>query len=123
MTKITAQLNSLRIAPRKVRIVADLIKGMEARDAEHQLRFLAKCASRPLLKLIKSAIANAHHNAGIKSDEPLVIRDLRVDEGRTLKRFMPRARGRATTIRKRTSNILLVLEPRVLSKSADAKRK
>ena len=112
MARSTAQLNFLRIAPRKVRLVADLVKGMEAHEAEVQLRYLPKRSSEALLKLLKSAVANARHNAGVKEDEPLYIKDFRVDEGRMFKRQMPRARGRATLIRKRTSKISLVLETR-----------
>jgi len=112
MTQTTAKLNFLRIAPRKVRLVVDLVKGMEAKDAEVQLRFLPKRSSGALLKLLKSAVANAHHNMGVKEGEPLYIKDFRVDEGRVFKRQMPRARGRATMIRKRTSKISLVLETR-----------
>ncbi len=110
MTKVHAYLGSLRIAPRKVRLLIDLVKGMDARDAEAQLRSLPKRGAEPILKLIKSAIANAYHNAKIAKATPLIITDFRVDEGRTLKRSMPRARGRAFPIRKRTSHVSLTLE-------------
>ncbi|MSR76418.1 MAG: 50S ribosomal protein L22 [Candidatus Ryanbacteria bacterium] len=110
MTKVHAYLNSLRIAPRKVRLVTDMVKGMDVRVAEVQLRSLPKRGAEPILKLIRSAVANAHHNAKVSMSTPLVITDFRVDEGRTLKRSMPRARGRAFPIRKRTSHISLTLE-------------
>lgn len=110
MTRVTAQLNSLRIAPRKVRLVADLIKGMETGAAQHQLRYYVKRGSRPVLKLLQSAVANARNNAKIAAGELLYIGDIRVDEGRVYKRSMPRARGRAGIIKKRTSHIKLVLE-------------
>ncbi len=110
MTQITAQLSRLRIAPRKVRLVADLIKGMDTERAENELRYLAKASAIPLAKLIKSAVANAHNNAKVAKGTSLIIRDIRVDEGPAYKRSMPRARGRATPIKKRTSHIRLVLE-------------
>jgi large subunit ribosomal protein L22 len=110
MATITAKLQSVRIAPRKVRAVTDLIKGLEVRDASNQLRFLVKRGSLPIEKLLKSAIANAHHNAKVAIDAPLFIRDIRVDEGRAYKRSMPRARGRASMFKKRTSHVTLVLE-------------
>lgn len=112
MTHITAQLNSLRIAPRKVRLVTDLIKGLEAGSAVVQLRYFTKRSSLPISKLVESAIANARHNAKVSAETPLFIKDVRVDEGRVLKRSMPRARGRAAMIKKRSSNITLVLETR-----------
>lgn len=112
MTQVTAKLSSLRIAPRKVRLVANLIKGKEAHEAETQLLVYTKRASDPMFKLLKSAIANAHHNAKVAASEPLFVRDVRVDEGRVYKRFMPRARGRASMIKKRTSHIILTLETR-----------
>ncbi|MBI4121437.1 MAG: 50S ribosomal protein L22 [Candidatus Ryanbacteria bacterium] len=110
MTQITAQLSRLRIAPRKVRSVANALKGMDVVLAAEQLRELPKASAMPLLKLVKSAEANARHNARVPSGTALFIRDIRVDEGPAFKRFMPRARGRATPIRKRTSHIKLVLE-------------
>ena len=112
MIQAKAQLNSLRIAPRKVRLVADLIKGRDAQEAQTQLLVYAKRASNPMLKLLKSAIANARHNVKIGTSDALHIRDVRVDEGRVYKRFMPRARGRASMIKKRTSHITLILETR-----------
>lgn len=104
-----AQLRTLRIAPRKVRVVADAIKGHDVTTAENQLRYLAKKSAEPILKLMKSAIANARHNAKIGDTEKLIVTDMRVDEGPAYKRFTPRARGRATTIKKRTSHISITL--------------
>jgi len=112
MTSVTAQLNSLRIAPRKVRLVADLIKGLEVKVAEEQLRYFVKRGALPISKLVKSAIANARNNAKIPQTEDLYIKDIRVDEGRVLKRHMPRARGRASLIKKRSSRVMLTLETR-----------
>jgi len=106
---ITAKLRHLRISPRKVRLVVDLIRGMDATEAEKQLKFLPQRAARPVLKLLNSAVANALNNfKAIK--ENLFITKIAVDPGPTLKRWLPRAMGRATPIMKRTSHITIVLE-------------
>ncbi|MBD3310919.1 MAG: 50S ribosomal protein L22 [Candidatus Magasanikbacteria bacterium] len=104
-----AKLRFLRIGPRKVRLLADLIRGMKVEKAIEQLMFSKKDAAKPLLKLLNSAIANAEHNHEMKKDT-LVIKKAFVDGGPVLKRWMPRAMGRATPIRKRTSHITIVLE-------------
>jgi len=108
MTKVTAKLKYLRIAPRKVRLLADLVRGMPLSKALLQIRFSGKKAATPFLKLLKSAESNAKHNAKLNSED-LRVEEVRVDGGPVLKRFMPRARGRATTIRRRTSHISVVL--------------
>lgn len=105
----TAILRSLRIAPRKVRLVVDLIRGMKVQDAINQLNFSKKVSATAVLKLLKSAIANAKHNHGM-TEESLFIKTAFVDGGKTLHRSTPRAMGRATPIRKRTAHITLVLE-------------
>lgn len=105
----SAQLNKLRIAPRKVRLVVDMVRGMNAQEAILQLIHSPKRAAKPVKKLIESAIANAKHNHHAK-EETLMIHTAFVNEGQTLMRWMPRAFGRATKIRKRTSHITLVLE-------------
>jgi len=110
MTLVSAQLGQIRIAPRKLRLVADLVKGKEVHDAEVELRYLVKRGAEPLLKLLKSAIANAHTNSKVPASAMLIIRDFRVDEGRVYKRFHPGARGRAYPFKKRTSHVKLVLE-------------
>lgn len=104
----TATLKNLRLAPRKVRLVTDLIKGMSALEAAAQLEFSRKHAARAVLKLLRSAIANAEHNHKM-SVQTLVIKNAVVDGGATLHRWMPRAMGRATPIRKRTAHITLTL--------------
>ncbi len=104
-----AKLNHLRLAPRKVRLVTNLISGMEVAKAELQLRFLNKRAARSVLKLLQSASANAKSNYGLEKQD-LVIKQIFVNQGPTLKRWMPRAMGRATPIMKRTSHIELGLE-------------
>lgn len=108
---ITAKLQYLRMAPRKVRRVADLIRGAHVDEAAVQLRHLLKRAAHPLLKLLNSAIANAQHNFRTGRGN-LFVSQVRVDGGPMLKRFRPRAFGRAATIRRRTSHVLLVLEER-----------
>jgi large subunit ribosomal protein L22 len=112
MTQVTAKLSRLRIAPRKVRLIADLVKGMDTKEAEFQLRYFTKRGAEPISKLIASAVANAHANAKVAVSEALFIKDIRVDEGPAFKRSMPRARGRASMIKKRTSHVALVLETR-----------
>ncbi len=104
-----AKLNELRMAPRKVRLVADLIRGMDAKKAKDQLRLSKKRASKPMLKLLNSAIANAEHNQNLDKST-LTVKIATVDEGPALKRYQPRAFGRATEIKKRSSHIKLVLE-------------
>jgi large subunit ribosomal protein L22 len=106
---ITAKLQNYRQSPRKVRLVADLVKGKNVEDAITALSFIIKTASQPIAKLVKSAIKNAEHNFNLKK-ENLFVKDLRVDGGAVLKRRMPRARGSAYQILKRTSNVLLVLD-------------
>lgn len=108
MTKIaTAKLNYLRIAPRKARLVANLIKGRSANEAEAQLALNPKKAAEAVLKLLRSAIANSKQKE--MKAENLFVKEIRVDQGPSLKRFMPRAQGRATTILKRSSHISLIL--------------
>jgi large subunit ribosomal protein L22 len=103
-----AKLRYLRIAPRKVRLVADLIRGKSVNEAETILNFTPKKAALPLLKLLKQAIANAK-NLGLEK-EKLFISKILVDEGPKLKRVMPRARGQANIIQKKTSHITLLLD-------------
>ncbi|OGH60195.1 MAG: 50S ribosomal protein L22 [Candidatus Magasanikbacteria bacterium RIFCSPHIGHO2_01_FULL_33_34] len=119
-TKVT--LRKLRVAPRKVRLLIDLIRGMQVNKAIAQLQISSKHSSEPVLKLLKSAIANAKHNHQIKP-ETLVIKVAFVDGGETLHRWTPKAMGRATPIRKRTSHITLVLEGEVDEKLAKKKIK
>ena len=106
--EVIAKLNYLRLAPRKVRLAADLLRGKSALEAERQLQFLTKRASGPLLKLLRSAVANAEHNFRLKK-ENLRVAKITVDEGPPLKRTRPRAFGRAFPIKKRTSHVTIVL--------------
>ncbi len=107
--KVSAKLNYLRIAPRKVRLVADLIRNKSVIEAENILNFTVKKAALPLLKLLRSAIANAEHNFNLKK-ENLYICEILVNEGPRLKRILPRARGRADVIQKKTSHVTIILE-------------
>lgn len=106
--KVKASLNYLRISPRKIRLIASLISGMKATDALREMEYLRKRGSEPVLKLLKSAIANAEHNFQLKKDD-LVVSEAVVNQGPVLKRMMPRAMGRSAQIRKRTSHLSIVL--------------
>ena len=107
--EIKAEIRHLHIAPRKVRLAANLIKGMSVEDAGRELAARTKRASDPLYKLLQSAVANAKHNF-LAGDGTMVIKDVRVNPGPVSKRFRPRAFGRAAPIRRRTSHVSLVLE-------------
>jgi len=107
--KIPAKLKYLRIAPRKVRLVADLIRGKSAQEAKAILDFTRKGAASSLAKLLRSAIASAKHNHQI-NESNLYISEIFVDEGPKLKRWRTRARGAVAEIQKRTSHITIVLE-------------
>lgn len=103
-----ATLNHARIAPRKVQLVIDLIRGKAVGDAIAILRHTPKAASPILEKLLNSAIANAEHNYSLDPNK-LVITEAYANQGPTMKRFRQRAMGRASAIRKRTSHITLVV--------------
>jgi large subunit ribosomal protein L22 len=105
---IKVQLTRNNQAPRKVRLVADLIRGKSVDNAISQLIFLPKRASTTFTKLINSAVANAKHNFGLNQAD-LFVKEVRVDGGIVMKRSMPRAFGRSSPIKKRTSNITLIL--------------
>lgn len=106
---VIAKLKHLRIAPRKVRLVADLIRGRGAEEAQTILNFVIKKSSLPLTKLLKTAIANAKNNFQLESAN-LFISKITVDEGPKYKRWRPRARGQAYEIQKKTSHITIVLD-------------
>ena len=107
--QIIAQLNNLRIAPRKSRQVIDLIRGKNVVQAKSLLDFTIKRAADPLLKLLNSAVAAAEKNHQLKESD-LYIAKATVDEGPTLKRMQPESRGRSFPIMKRTSHITLILK-------------
>lgn len=110
MAEIKAQLNHHRISPRKVRTVASLISGKKAREALTQLNLMNKRSALPLAKLLKSAINNAKNNFNIADENKLIVKNIAVNGGTTLKRYMPRARGVSNMIKKRTSHITIILE-------------
>ncbi len=103
-----AILKNYRQSPRKVRLVANLIKGKKINIAEAELQFLVKRAALPFMQLLRSAVTNAKQNFNIEKDN-LYVSEVRVDKGVVLKRSMPRARGSAFPIKKRTSHVVLVL--------------
>ena len=105
-----AKLRYLRVSPRKTRLVVDLIRGKNVAEAINILTFTRRAASEPVRKLIESAIANAE--ASDANVDRLFVETITVDEGPTLRRFRPRAMGRATRINKRTSHITCVLAER-----------
>jgi len=109
MAQQTAQLKYLHIAPRKVRLLANTLRGLSVNEAEAQLLLRRERASRALLKLLRSAVANAKNNQKLEA-AGLVIAAIRVDQGPMLKRSLPRAMGRATPIHKKMSHVTLVLE-------------
>ncbi|MCA9364301.1 MAG: 50S ribosomal protein L22 [Candidatus Moranbacteria bacterium] len=106
--RVEARLDTLPISPRKVRLVADAIKGLDVSMAVFYLEQEARRAMLPLLKLLKSAMANAEHNYGLDKTK-LYVYDIQVGDGVRMKRYMPRAYGRASQILKRTSHVRLVL--------------
>ena len=118
-----AQVRYVRLTPMKARRVVDVIRGMKADDALTLLKFAPQAASEPVGKVIASAVANAEHNKRL-NPSTLWISEAFVDEGPTLKRFRPRAQGRAARIRKRTSHITVIVESRTAeSKTTSAKAK
>ncbi len=107
---VRASARYVRIAPRKVRVVADQIRGKELEQALALLRFSPRGASERVLKLVESAAANAENNFDLDPEE-MTISQISVDEGPTMRRYRPRARGRATRIDKRTCHINVALTP------------
>jgi len=116
--EVRAHLRFLRISPRKVRLVIGLVRGMPVEQAVDQLTVLPKRASLPVLKLLNSAIANAEHNFKLERKD-LRIKSIVANEGPKLKRFQPRAFGRAAEILKRMTHVTIVLED--IAKSAPKK--
>lgn len=111
------QLNYLSIAPRKVRLIGNTLKGMSAIDAEAQLMLRPQRAALALLKLLKSGLANVKHNKQI-SAEKLRVRQVLVDPAPVLKRSLPRAQGRATSIFKRMSHVTIILDEVEMQKAS-----
>ena len=124
MVESIARVRHIRVTPQKARRVVNLIRGKNAQEALAILKFAPQAASEPIYKLVASAVANArvkadNENLRLNEDELVVARAF-VDEGATLKRFRPRAQGRAFRINKRTSHIIVVL---ATPESADAAKK
>jgi large subunit ribosomal protein L22 len=108
---VTATAKYVRSSARKARLVADLVRGKTVSQAQAILAYDTHAAAEPLRKVLQSAMANADHNAGLDVQD-LVLARVTVDEGPTIKRFRPRAQGRATPIMKRTCHITIGLAPR-----------
>ena len=108
ITEATAKAKTVRIAPRKARLVVDLIRGKNVSEALAILQFTPRAGSPIVEKVLRSAIANAEHNYDLDAQN-LYVSEAYVDEGPTLKRFRPRAKGSASPINKRTSHITVVV--------------
>lgn len=107
--RMKASLKLYRQQPRKVKLIADAIRGKRIAEVRSILSLVGKRAAGPVLKLVESAVANAKQQAGTVNEEELVVKEISVDKGLTLHRMRPRARGAAYPIKKRTSNITLSL--------------
>ncbi len=107
---VRATSKYVRVSPRKARLIADQVRGKHIDDARSLLQFSPRTAADDIAKVIESAAANAENNHDLIGDE-MVVAEIRVDEGPTLKRFRPRAMGRATPIHKRTCHISVALTP------------
>lgn len=117
-TKVTAKY--IHMSPRKVRLVVDLVRGLDIEKAQHQLMFSKKDAAKPVLKALNSAIANAQNNANADTTG-YVVTEARVDEAPTFKRYRPRAHGRAAAIRKRMSHVVIAIGPKAGEKKVEKK--
>ena len=114
-----ASARFVRITPMKARRVVDMVRGMSVEEARPLLKFAPQAASETVLKVLESAVANAETTEGLATGD-LVISVAQVDEGPTMKRWRPRAQGRATRINKRTSHITLVVQPAEVVAAAKA---
>ena len=110
-TGVRAQAKYIRVAPRKARLVVDLIRNKSVEQANEILQFSTRAVATDVEKVLRSACANAYQNNGLRTED-LVISEAYVDEGPTLKRIRPRAKGSASRINKRTSHITVVVAPR-----------
>lgn len=118
--EVKAQARFIRVTPSKARRVVDLIRGLHVEEARRVLRFTPRAAALPVKKVLDSAIANAEHNHQLDAGD-LYVAKAYVDEGPTLKRFRPRALGRAYTIRKRTSHITVIVDTRTETANASSR--
>lgn len=118
--QVSAKLKNLRISPRKVRLMANVVRGKDIQRAKIQLQFSTKKSSGNILTLLNSAVANAKNNFNLDEDS-LFISNIIVNEGPTLKRWRPRAMGRASAIHKRTCTIEIFLDEKESGKKEEAK--
>nr|QBA30158.1 50S ribosomal protein L22 [Group III phytoplasma]QBA30167.1 50S ribosomal protein L22 [Group III phytoplasma]QBA30170.1 50S ribosomal protein L22 [Group III phytoplasma]QBA30182.1 50S ribosomal protein L22 [Group III phytoplasma] len=118
---VKAIANQMSIAPRKTRLVADLIRGKHVREAQAILMFTPKAASPIVSKLLKSAVANAVHNFSLKEEE-LYVKEIFVNEGLRLTRLFPRAKGKTDKIKKRTSHITIVVSSKTVEEKKTVKQ-
>ncbi|MBF0103701.1 MAG: 50S ribosomal protein L22 [Deltaproteobacteria bacterium] len=109
--EFSSRQRNIRVTPRKLRLLIDLVRGKDVQVAIDQMQFNAKSKSNLVLKMIRSAVNNASQNRGVNVDK-LFVKKILVDKGPTMKRFMPRARGGASTILKRTSHLTVILDER-----------
>ena len=110
MAEVRAIGRFIRIPPRKARLVMDMVRGKDINEALSVLRFTPKHAARVVEKVLRSAVANAQQNHGVKDIDFLFVKRAYADNGPTMKRFRQRAMGRATPIKKRTSHLTIILE-------------
>lgn len=116
--QVSAKLKNLRVSARKTRLVADMVRGKKIEDARIQLQFSTKKTSRDVLNLLNSAVANAKNNFNL-GEEDLYVSSIFVNDGPILKRWRPRAMGRAAAIKKRTCTIHIVLDEMVSEKASE----
>lgn len=123
--EVKSSLNYYRIAPRKIRLVADLIRGKQIDQAQISLSFLPKRATQPILKLLNSAISNAKNNLNVKEEDinNFYIKTILINEGPKLKRWRPVSRGTAHEIQKKTSHVVLVLSEKQKPKKTENRKK
>lgn len=120
--KVKAKLKNIRISPRKVRISADIVRGCDIEEAIFRLENTTKKSNEPIKKMLLSAVANAENNFNLDRGS-LIITDIQVGEGMTMKRWMPRAYGRAASILKRSSHVYITLEGKEGAKKKVSKKK
>ncbi len=123
MAEVRAIGRFIRIPPRKARLVMDMVRGKDINEALSVLRFTPKHAARVVEKVLRSAMANAQQNHGVKDIDFLFVKRAYADGGPTMKRFRQRAMGRATPIKKRTSHLTIVLEEKERRESGVPKKR
>ncbi len=123
MAEVRAIGRFIRVPPRKARLVMDMVRGKDINEALSVLRFTPKHAARVVEKVLRSAMANAHQNHGVKDIDFLFVKRAYADNGPIVKRFRQRAMGRATPIKKRTSHLTIVLEEKERRESVVSKKR